>query len=267
MLSNKKHGVLIYERRELVAGVLLAIALIALAFTYGLHVGKKVMPWTPDLVFRDPKDHAPLGTETDGTPNRQELTEQGKVAPQSADLAMSEALFEETHQTGAKLTVPVQTELPDGSKSKNAGATGTQTGKAVPKQIAVAPKKEEMAAEQSVSPEAAAEAAKQAAAAAKDQAPVDDKPGAEVKVGFMIQVGSHLTDEEAKEQWKTLKANGLPAITKEVDIANKKDPSKTTKWFRVYVGSFPTKEEAEKVAAGYKAEKKIGGYLITNGRK
>ncbi|MBL7714875.1 MAG: SPOR domain-containing protein [Bdellovibrionales bacterium] len=262
MLSNKKHGILIYERRELVAGTLLTLSLVALAFTYGLHVGKKVMPWTPELVFRDPKDHATLGTEIDGTPNRQELTEQGKVAPQSADLAMSEALFEETHTSGAKLSVPVQTELPDGSKSKNAGATGSNTGKTAPKTVAVAPKKDENLAQQVASPEAAADAAKQAAAAAA----AGEKPK-EGQLGFMIQVGSHMDDSDAQEQWKAMKAKGLPAITKSEELVNKKDPTKKTTVYRVYVGSFASKADAEKAAQGYKAEKKIGGYIIFNGAK
>ena len=117
-----KHNLVIYERREVVVLVLLALVAGLFTFTYGLHLGKTVVSVeTPRL--QSPTDHPPVKTVPDEIPNRQELTEQGKAVPQASEEALDEALSEEVGKSGAHIDVPKQIELPTDSRHGVAGAT------------------------------------------------------------------------------------------------------------------------------------------------
>ena len=124
---DRKHSLVIYERREVIALTLLALVLVLFAFTWGLHLGKLNPTAAPVATSHTApvaeKNHAPVKTVQDEIPNRQELTEQGRAVPQASDEALDEALHEEVGQAKAHLTTPRQVELPKDTKRPGSGKT------------------------------------------------------------------------------------------------------------------------------------------------
>lgn len=97
--------------------------------------------------------------------------------------------------------------------------------------------------------EFAAEADKEKVGAAKTvpMAFPKDKKGETIKnVRYTLQVGSHRTVAEATEQVSGLKRKGLDAFYIEATV-----PGKGT-WYRVGIGVFNSKEEAERGAVEWK---------------
>ncbi|MBN1626215.1 MAG: SPOR domain-containing protein, partial [Deltaproteobacteria bacterium] len=73
---------------------------------------------------------------------------------------------------------------------------------------------------------------------------------------YTIQVSSSREAEGADKHVAALKAHGLNAVSSYEAVEGK------GMWYRVYVGRFRTKHEAETVASGMKAEGIISGYWI-----
>lgn len=207
---ERKRGLLIYDRREAWALGILGLFIVLTAFTYGLHLGKRVsLPASAPASTH--ADHAPVQTIPDEIPNRQELTEQGKAVPAASDEALDEALKEEVAHTGVRLEVPRQVELPSRSRSAAAGATRIRHGSA-----------------------------------------------AEGKAKYTLQVGSYPVESEARKTLRQLQAHELDAVLKPVEIEGK------GRWYRVYVGSFATKDEAEKVGHKYRTQKLVSTFLVVD---
>lgn len=73
---------------------------------------------------------------------------------------------------------------------------------------------------------------------------------------YTLQVGSYRTVAEATEQVTQLKHAGLEAFYLEASV-----PGKGT-WYRVGIGIFPTKDQAEKTAQKWKSEKQLPQFLV-----
>src|SRR5476651_1191800 len=96
---DQKPRLFIYDRKEMGILIILAMMVAIFAFTLGVHLGKKV-PARPVVV--GPVDTAPAVTSQDKTPNRQELTEQGKGTQQAVDESLNQALHDEVTRSGIK---------------------------------------------------------------------------------------------------------------------------------------------------------------------
>lgn len=73
---------------------------------------------------------------------------------------------------------------------------------------------------------------------------------AEGSAGFTLQVGSHRTVAEAAEQVSALKHSGYEAFYVEAKV-----PGKGT-WYRVGIGFYPTKDQAERAGEKLRASKR-----------
>ena len=74
---------------------------------------------------------------------------------------------------------------------------------------------------------------------------------------FSLQIGSYLSEEEARQQVFELKESiGLKASYSEVDIGENK------KRYRVFAGNFSSRELAERAGQSYKATGIIDTFLI-----
>lgn len=91
---------------------------------------------------------------------------------------------------------------------------------------------------------------------------VAEKAGAQppmapaVKAGkYTLQVGSYLTEKEADERTHALDALGMKPFRGTGTVSGKQR-------FRVYLGGFPTKREAEEAARRYQKDRVIDSFLV-----
>jgi DedD protein len=103
--------------------------------------------------------------------------------------------------------------------------------------------------------------AQQTAKAQRPPAPSPKEPAAAKqaasKVRYTIQVGSYPEKAMAEEETKNMKKRGYAAFLVATDIPDK------GKWYRVRVGSFATKQSAEKLAKELKNKEGIDGFITT----
>jgi cell division protein FtsN len=78
--------------------------------------------------------------------------------------------------------------------------------------------------------------------------PMEKKSEAQSGVRYTLQVGSHRTVAEASEQVSALKHEGLDAFYLEARVPGK------GKWYRVGVGVFRNREDAERAADSWKSK-------------
>lgn len=200
----------ILERREVVILTLLSMVGGALLFTAGLHMGKRLqIPASQDEILDAPEPGS-VKTVPDSIPNRQDLTEQGRVAPEAADEAMRDALQSEVQKTDAKLDHPRQTDLPTDAKTKSAGKTQLTT----------------------------------------------EVVSAHSATIFTLQVGSYPTDVEAQALIQKLEGKGLEPFLRSVDLSGK------GQWYRIYVGRYSSKEEAEKDGLRMRAKQVVSTFIV-----
>jgi cell division protein FtsN len=229
---EQKSRLFIYDRKEMLVLVALGVLVAAFAFTLGLHLGKRITAASPHALV--PPETPLIPTEGDSLPNRQELTEQGKGAAQASDEALSQALHDEVTRTGVKLDVPRQVVLPggtraEGKRSGDGEASGSEKLTAMPQPRA---------------PKAAGE------------------PTAETRVApagkFTLQVGSHPLLEEARDQVDALEVLGVTPYIRSADVKGK------GRWYRVYLGGYPSRDEAETAGTRYQAKKIIEAYIVAS---
>jgi cell division protein FtsN len=77
-------------------------------------------------------------------------------------------------------------------------------------------------------------------------------------IRYTLQVGSYRTIGEAAEQVALLKRRSLEAFYLEASVPGKGN------WYRVGIGNFETKEEAEKMAQKWKALHSLPPFIITS---
>jgi cell division septation protein DedD len=75
---------------------------------------------------------------------------------------------------------------------------------------------------------------------------------------YTLQVGSHQKLDEANDQVEALEALGLKPFLRQVDLKAK------GRWYRVYLGGFTSREDAEQSGASYRAKKMIESFIVSN---
>lgn len=221
---ERKQRLFIYDRKEMGVLILLGVMVALFAFTLGVHLGKRI---GPTGVVDEADDVISAPTQPDENPDRQELAEQGKGVPQAADETLNQSLHDEVARTGIKLDTPRPVELPEDARSKEGGATTLDpvTGEVVPP-------------------------------LALEQIPAASRKAPEGN--FTLQVGSHQTLAEARDQVDALEVLGMQPHLRPVDLKGK------GRWYRVYLGGFATREEAENEGLQMKAKHAIESFLVSN---
>jgi cell division septation protein DedD len=75
---------------------------------------------------------------------------------------------------------------------------------------------------------------------------------------YTLQVGSHQKLNEAKDQVDALEALGLRPFLRAVDLETK------GRWYRVYLGGFVSREDADSAGARFRAKKMIESFVVAN---
>lgn len=160
----------------------------------------------------------------DLVPNAPELEEQAKIAEQTAEETIDQAAHDEVARTGLKMDTPRQVTLPNERKKSEAVKTESDLD-AVRQKLSHPP-----------------------------SIPAESRPALIGK--YTLQVGSHPKYEEAKSQAMMLEGMGLKPVLRAAEIKSK------GRWYRVYLDSFDSKVNAEKVGQKYRALKAIESYIV-----
>lgn len=276
---ERKKRLFIYEGKELTVLVILGTTVAAFAFTLGVHLGKRVGP----KAAGGHHDTQILEGSPDFLPNRQEIADQNKGVTQAADETLQKSLHEEVTRTGLKLEATRQVDLPGKTKNDHAGATslgGAEKGlndESVDGSAAhdtVGNAKEQMklrskilAEEENLAKGKAAESHHKEAIQPTTPNVTDNaakkkfwekKSTTSAPPQFSLQVGSYASESDAASQMDLLTHEGLAPMMKAAQIKGQ------AKWYRVYVGGFGTKEEAETQGAELKKKGKVSSYLVVN---
>lgn len=241
---DKRQRLFIYDRREMVVLILLSVMVALFAFTLGVHLGKRVVPQAAPVTAEAPTTHA-IETQDDALPNRQDMTDQAPAADPAADEALGRSLHEEVARSGIQLDKPRPTELP---RDTVRGAPTKARSQPAPKAIAKAPpavvEKSEVAEAKQTFGETSAD---QAISASRRESP----PG-----HFTLQVGSFPSLEEARPSVEALEKVGLRPFVREAEVKGK------GRWFRVYVGGYANREDAQKAGQRYTTEQMVESFLV-----
>jgi cell division septation protein DedD len=234
---EQKQRLFIYDRREVVTLIALGLMVAAFAFTLGVHLGKRAVSHTAGAELTT---DAQIPTLQDSIPNKQELKEQSKDAQNVADEELTRSLKQEVGTTGVKIKSPRQVELPTKPKAKTGGATTLKTSqdktdlKSLQKlgdALSPEPKVEEKVAEKTLS---------------------------EPSGKYTLQVGSYPTEAEAKERVDSLREHGLNPFLRQAEVKG------LGLRYRLFVGGFASREEAEKSGKEYQAQHVIHSFLVSN---
>jgi cell division septation protein DedD len=229
----------IYDRREVATLVALGLMVAAFAFTLGVHLGKRVVghPASTELT-----GDSQIPTLQDSVPNKQELKEQSKDAQNVVDEELTKSLKQEVTQSGVKLKAPRQVELPTKAKSKTGGATTLRAREDKTNLKAL------QKLSQTVNPEADN----------KTDDKTAEKTLTEPSGKYTLQVGSYPTEAEAKERVDSLREHGLNPFLRQAEVKG------LGLRYRLFVGGFASREEAEKSGKEYQAQHVIHSFLVSN---
>jgi cell division septation protein DedD len=241
LIMEQKQRLFIYDRREVVILISLGLMVAAFAFTLGVHLGKRV---TTQVQTPTVAEVPRTATLQDGLPNRQELTEQSQNAVAAADDELSQSLHQEVQKTGIRLKTVRQIDLPVQTKSTAAGATTMQ-----PEQAAAA------AASRDRPSAASTSAPVSAPMSARDAAIEEENTAAKGK--FTLQIGSFPSAEEAKTKMDALRIEGARPFVRSADVKG------IGKRFRLFIGDFSSREEADKAGRRYQSQRMIDSYLVS----
>ncbi|MEK6705578.1 MAG: SPOR domain-containing protein [Bdellovibrionota bacterium] len=219
-----KHRLFIYDGKEIRLLVLIGVVVVIFAFTFGVHFAKNSATQAVSLPSSEVGAKKPLNN-AEGiaqvvdkqVPPEQELNEQARYANQVADEILERSTRDEVSKIGLKLDVSRQVDLPKDTRSQKLAKKMTK------------------------------------------QDPASDIENSASRQGryFSLQIGSYLSEEEARQQVFELKESiGLKASYSEVDIGENK------KRYRVFAGNFSSRELAERAGQSYKATGIIDTFLI-----
>lgn len=257
----------------IVLGVMVAV----FAFTLGVHLGKKLGPGG-----HDGEEHAqtgetlPAATIDDAVPSRLEMSEQTKGTDQAISESLNQVLHDEVGKTGIKVEKPRALALPKETVSTNAGATHIDAKKEAPVEHADAEAIHASKSEHSESHEDPSEPPAQAKAAVHHKAPAHGEAEAKddstdlgrVKEALIVsrpaphgkytlQVGSFPSAKEALEHLEKLDTSGSDkAFVREAVVDGH------GKRFRVFVGGFETKKDADGAAQKFVKDRLIQSYVV-----
>jgi cell division protein FtsN len=305
---EKKQRFFIYDRKEVGVLMLLGVMVAVFAFTLGVHLGKRVTGKGAPAGHTAPTSGVSPVAEVPSTAETEQAMVQPTAVPSAMVAASEDALNQATHdevtRTGIKLEDTRQLELPEKTKSKNAGATsiaphgaprgaphGESHGQpqvqpteehpaathepaptvhkhveakhAEPKHAEPKNTEEgEVTASESENPqqeEALAElkALNEKAQHATSQKSTSHKAASHEATGrYTLQIGSFSNEKEAQDRVKDLEISGLSARIHATDLKSK------GRWYRIYLGGFPTKAAAEKAGKKYRTQGVIDSFIV-----
>ncbi|MBU6376046.1 MAG: SPOR domain-containing protein [Bdellovibrionales bacterium] len=231
---TQRSRLMIYERKEVVLLVVLSLLVALFAFTFGVHLGKRVPP--------KGRASAPMGTEVgsvrqlpDQAPTRAEAQEKAADAPAAVSQALDDTLKEEVAASGIQLDKPVEVDLPSKTKAEKKSKTANQSEKI--------PEISNVNSSKTVASQAGLESAVHRSAPA----------GA-----FTLQI---LSAPVAETRRLSRALDEFSKAGVEPWVRRAELPGKGS-WYRIYHGGFPSSEAAEKVASGLKASGKISGFVV-----
>lgn len=230
---SKRSSLWVYDKKEMIVLVLLGGLVAAFAFTLGVHLGKRLYPKAADAAHGD--GHV-VPTQEEADPTRQEVSEAAAGNEAAAQEAMTEALRNEVSRTGLKLDEPKQVKLPEETAAEKKTEQKTEHAPAKKAAVRHEPKAEEHAQ------------AEQTAAPVEKQAAGPEK--------YALQVGSYKTANEAATLVNELQAHSLEPWVQEVNLPGK------GKWYRVYLGRFASKVEAEQMGTRYQNQHIIQSFVL-----
>lgn len=225
--------------------VFLGVMVAAFAFTLGVHLGKRVGVKVPSTATQDA---APVATVPDHVPHKQEIHEQSKNAPQAVDETLNQALHDEVGRTGIKLDSPRQIQLPADPAAENIPVGASANAKDEHKKTAA------QGAQGSHNASAGAGAGEDGEALLT-RLEAAHRPSPEGP--FTLQIGSYPTVKEAKDQVDSMEALGLKPHLRAAQVKGK------GKWYRVYLGGFESKEDADKAGNRYRSQHMIETYIVS----
>ena len=218
---SEKAKVFIYSRKEFFVLLTLGGLVAFFAFTLGVHFGKEV-GGAP--VIHPPSDAQLASPAEDQLASRQDLNEQGRVAPRVAEEVLDQSLQDEVKKQGLKLDVPRQVDLPPVHKAE-------------------------------VPPSAASASSVVHGVGHYDSdTPALKRPAPEGV--FTLQVGSFATAQEGNDQIESLDSLGLKPYLRLVNVRGKR-------WFRVYMGGFPSQSVADQAGSRYLKQHLIENFVVS----
>jgi len=233
MKMDQKQRLFIYDRKEMITLIALGLMVAAFAFTLGIHLGKRVRgKGAVDEVAVAPEQ---VPTLQDSVPNKQELAEQAKGAQAAADDELSQTLKSEVSKSGITLNTPRQVQLPESTKTKNGGATTLHSVQKAAQELEAQGRPEKIA-----------------------ESTIENKRSASDLAKYTLQVGSYPSENEAQEQVDSLRAHGLKPFLRSAQVKG------LGTRFRLFVGGFDSREDAEKAGHAYQAQHVIHSYLVSN---
>jgi cell division protein FtsN len=243
---DKKQRFFIYDRKEVGVLLLLGVMVAVFAFTLGVHLGKRVTGKSAANPHATPSEGVSPVAETTSTAETEHAMTQPTAVPSAMVAASEDAVNQATHdevsRTGIKLEESKQLELPEKSHSKNAGAT---TPTIAPTEAAAPqPKATEQTSAEIENPQ-------------QKEALAELKTLTEKSSGrYTLQIGSYSNQKEAQDRVKDLEISGLHPRIHGTDIKSK------GRWYRIYLGGFPTKAAAEKAGEKYRAQGMIDSFIV-----
>ncbi len=167
-----------------------------------------------------------LSTQGDKVPSRREISEAAPGVSEAIDDTLQKSLHEEVARTGVQLERARQVELPSETRAERKGVA----------QEGLQEKEESLAGPLALS--------------AEKRPPPAGK--------FTLQVGSFPTVEEARDLIDSLEALGIKPFLRSVDL------DKKSKAFRVFLGGYASREDAEDAGARYRAKNIIDTFVVAN---
>ena len=116
----KTQKIFIYQKREMILFSALLFLSFSFVFILGIHLAKNIGSGTRRIASGSSNS---LESEDESDINREELSDPGKDAPKLIEDSLNHELHEEVSRTGIKLRPSRAIELPEKTKSRNAGAT------------------------------------------------------------------------------------------------------------------------------------------------
>ncbi|MFL5815610.1 MAG: SPOR domain-containing protein [Bdellovibrionia bacterium] len=250
---EKKQRFFIYDRKEVGVLMLLGVMVAVFAFTLGVHLGKRVTGKGAPAGHATPTTGVSPVAEVPSTAETEQAMVQPTAVPSAMVAASEDAVNQATHdevtRTGIKLEDTRQLELPEKAKSKNAGATNVQPHAQPTEEHQAAPEHPAAESENPQQKEALAELK-----ALNEKA--HHETSHKVAGRFTLQIGSYSNQNEAQARVKDLEISGVSARIHATDLKSK------GRWYRIYLGGFPTKAAAEKAGQKYRAQGVIDSFIV-----